>query len=95
MKIRSCSASPDPSWHSDSDESDVTNTTASTPRESAQYGYRGTRVEEALNPGHTTPPSHSMESAIETTLYAGCKDATTLRLRASKVARDGWRWQAG
>ena len=40
-------------------------------------------------------PSHSMESAIETTLYAGCKDGTTLRLRAFKVARDGWRWQAG
>ena len=78
---REAGASPDPSWHSDSDESDATNTTASTPRKSAQYDYRGTRVGEALNPGPTTPPSHSMESAIETTLCAGCKDGTTLRLR--------------
>ena len=53
---REAGASPDPSWHSDSDESDATNTTASTPRESPQYGYRGTRVGEALNPGPTTPP---------------------------------------
>ena len=81
----------DPSWHIESDESDTSNTTASTPRESAQYAYEGTRVGEAQK----IPSSHSVEPAIETTLYAGCKDGTTLRPRASKLARDGWRWQAG
>ena len=35
---REAGASPDPSWRSDSDESDATNTTASTHRESALYG---------------------------------------------------------
>ena len=40
---REAGASPDPSWHSDSDESDATNTTASTPRENAQYGFESGR----------------------------------------------------
>ena len=91
---REAGASPDPSWHSDSDESDATNTTASTPRECAQYGYRYTRVGEAQHPSSTTSSTHSIEPASETTTYAGCKDGTTLRPEVSKVARDGWRWSA-
>ena len=92
---REAGASSDPSWHSDSDESDATNTTACTPREGAQYGYRGTRVGRSTkNPGPYDSASTQPEPAIEGTLYAGCKDGTTFCLRASKVARDG-RWQAG
>ena len=60
---REVGASPDPSWHSDSDVSDATNTTASTPRESALYGYNGTRVGGAQNPGPTTSSAHTVEPA--------------------------------
>ena len=90
-------AGADPSWHSDSDVSTSTYTTASTSCESAQRGHRGTMVGEVRDPCPVTlrPSPRSPEEAIETMHHAGCKDGTTLRLRASEVARDGWRWQTG
>ena len=74
---REAGASPDPSWHSETDASTSTCTTA----------CRGTRVEKHLTraPRPPSPPPHSPESAIETMHYAGWKDGTTLCLRASKV----------
>ena len=54
----------------------------------ARSDKEGIRHGEARNLGLTTPiPS-------ETMYHAGCKDGTAPRLGASKVARDGWRWQA-
>ena len=47
---REAGATPDPSWHSETDVSATTNTTASTPREIARYGYREERLGEARNP---------------------------------------------
>ena len=88
---REAGASPDPSWHSDSNESDATNTTTSTHRRGRSIRTQRHESGRSTKPWPYDFPTHRIEPVPETTTYAGCKDGTTPRLGASKVARDGWR----